>query len=133
MYRSVSFAVKCDNKLTDSFETTVGVKQGCVLSPIFLNIFLYDLPLIFDATCAPVNLNNLNLSCLMYADDLIIMSESAAGLQHALDKLYHYFMKWKLLVNIDKSNVKIFNKSGRLLKNFNFKYGDREVNNRLTG
>ena len=47
MYRSVSFAVKCDNKLTDSFETTVGVKQGCVLSPIFFNIFLYDLPLIF--------------------------------------------------------------------------------------
>ena len=80
-------------------------------------------PLFFDSTCAPVNLNNLNLSCLMYADDLIIMSESAAGLQHALDKLYHYCMKWKLLVNIGKSNVMIFNKSGRLLKNFNLNMG----------
>ena len=59
----------------------------------------------------------------MYADSLIIMSESAAGLQHALDKLYHYCMKWKLVVNIDKSNVMIFNKSGHLLKSFNFKYG----------
>lgn len=124
MYRSVSFAVKYDNKLTESFETTVGVKQGCVLSPLFFNIFLSDLPSIFDYTCDPVNLNNMQLNCLMYADDLILLSESAKGLQCALDKLYDYCMKWKLLVNIDKSNVMIFNKSGHLLKNFKFHYGN---------
>jgi exonuclease III len=124
MYKSVSFAVKCDDKITDSFETTVGVKQGCVLSPIFFNIFLSDLPSVFDSTCDPVKLNNTDLSCLMYADDLILLSESSIGLQCALDKLYQYCMKWKLLVNIDKSNVMIFNKSGRVLKNFKFNYGD---------
>ena len=60
----------------------------------------------------------------MYADDLILLSESAKGLQCALDKLYHYRMKWKLLVNVDKLNVMIFNKSGRVLKNIKFNYGD---------
>ena len=55
------------------------------------------------------------------------MSESAAGIQNALDKLCHYCMKWKLLVNIDKSNVMVFNKSGGLLKNFNLKYGENAL------
>lgn len=124
MYSSVSFVVKCNDKVTDSFETTVGVKQGCTLSPLFFNIFLSDLPDIFDSSCDPVNINNLPLSCLMYSDDLIICSESAKGLQCALDRLHNYCSKWKLVVNIDKSNIMIFNKGGHTLKRFNFHYGN---------
>ena len=123
MYSSVLFSVKCDTKLTDSFETKVGVKQGCVLSPIFFNIFLSDLPDIFDSNCYPVKLNNTSLHCLLYADDLITLSESSDGLQCALDKLHQYCLKWKLIVNIDKSNIMIFNKAGHFLENFTFTYG----------
>ena len=48
LYSSVLFAVKFPNGITDSFkfESTVGVKQGCILSPMFFNIFLSDLPAI---------------------------------------------------------------------------------------
>ena len=60
----------------------------------------------------------------MYADDLIIISKSAKGLQCALNNLYSYCKRWKLLVNIDKSNVMIFNKSGHILDNFSFHYGN---------
>ena len=123
MYNSVLFAVKCDGKTTDPFATTVGVKQGCILSPLFFNVFLSDLPQIFDDSCDPVNINNSPLSCLMYADDLIILSESANGLQCALDKLYDYCSKWKLVVNIDKSNIMIFNKSGHTVNRYKFNYG----------
>ena len=51
MYRSVSFAVKCD-KFTDSFEATVRIKQGCVLSPIFFNIFLWSTPYFWFYVCS---------------------------------------------------------------------------------
>ena len=80
MYEKVSFSVKCEGGLTDDFDTTDGVKQGCILSPFFFNVFLSDLPSIFDNTCDPVQLNISPLQCLLYADDLIIMSESARGL-----------------------------------------------------
>ena len=115
--------VKRIDSVCSSFETKVGVKQGCVLSPIFFNIFLSDLPGIFDSNCYPVKLNNTSLHCLLYADDLIILSESSDGLQCALDKLHQYCLKWKLIVNIDKSNIMIFNKAGRLLENSTFTYG----------
>lgn len=127
MYSSVLFSVKCGTKLTDSFETNVGVKQGCVLSPIFFNIFLSDLPNIFDLNCHPVKLNNTSLHCLLYADDLILLSESSDGLQNAIDKLHQYCLKWKLIVNIDKSNVMIFNKAGRLLEKCTFTYGGTNI------
>lgn len=124
MYSSVSFAVKCENKKTDSFYTSVGVKQGCVLSPMFFNIYLNDLPTIFNDDCDPVCLNDSPLSCLMYADDLVIMSKSSSGLQNALDKLHDYCSKWKLSVNINKTKIMIFNKRGHTLSKYSFTYGN---------
>ena len=36
-------------------------------------------PFLITPACDPVQLNNSPLQCLLYADDLIIMSESASG------------------------------------------------------
>ena len=38
------YCVKIDTKIAEMFGVDQGVKQGCVLSPILLNIFLADLP-----------------------------------------------------------------------------------------
>ena len=56
----------------------------------------------------------------MYADDLIIMSEKASRLQSALDKLNTYCDKWDLDINVEKTKIMIFNKSGRMLKQQKF-------------
>ena len=87
----------CHGGLTDDFNSTVGVKLGCILSPLFFNIFLSDLPSIFDDSCDPVHLNNNPLHCLLYADDLILLSESANGLQNALDRLHAYCKKMEII------------------------------------
>ena len=38
MYQILLYSIKTENGLSGSFETKIGVKQGCVLSPQF---FLY--------------------------------------------------------------------------------------------
>ena len=60
---------------------------------------------IFENICHPITINNIKVSCLMYADDIVLISESAKGLQNCLNKLSNYCDIWNLSVNIDKYKV----------------------------
>lgn len=122
MYGNVNFAVKTDGKVSEYFKSNLGVKQGCTLSPLLFNLFIADLPLIFDHNCDPAILNDSKLSCLMFADDLIIMSQSASGLQNSLNNLEKYCTEWGLEVNLSKTKILIFTPSSRILKSVDFHY-----------
>ena len=63
----------------------------------------------------------------MYADDLVILSRSEAGLQNCLNALDTYCKKWNLTVNCTKTEVMIFNKTGHLFKNLRFHLGDQQL------
>ena len=56
----------------------------------------------------------------MFADDLVLISESHTGLQNCLSELYNYCKKWGLSINTDKTKVVIFNKGGHKYKNYHF-------------
>ena len=53
----------------------------------------------------------------MYADDIVILSESEQGLQNCLNDLYQYCSNWKLQVNAHKSKIMVFNSNGRTFLN----------------
>ena len=93
-----------------------GVRQGCILSPRLFNLFINDIPELFDNTCRPVTLGDEKISCLMYADDLVILSETESGIQNCLDKLKQYTDKWKLELNIKKTKIMVFQNTGRRRK-----------------
>ena len=63
----------------------------------------------------------------MYADDLVLMSESAKGLQVTLNNLQNYCNTWKLSVNLSKTKIIIFNKPGHLKDTYSFKYEDNII------
>lgn len=108
MYECTEASVKYKENISDSVFIDRGLKQGDSLSPNLFNIYINDLPEIFDSDCKPVNLNNMSLSCLMFADDLLLLSESAEGLQKSLEKLSNYCKKWQLSININKTKVIVF-------------------------
>jgi len=47
---------------------------------------------------------------LLYADDVLLISESANGLQNALSAFSLYCKQWKLKVNINKTKIMVFSK-----------------------
>ena len=102
MYEKTTQTLKFGNKTSRKFRTQKGVKQGCILSPKLFNIFINDIPDMLDQSCHPAILGNTPISCLMYADDLILISETEQGLQNCLNKLHEYTEKWNLKVNLKK-------------------------------
>ena len=113
MYENTSISLKMNGGLTRPFRTHKGVRQGCILSPRLFNYFINDIPEIFDSLCEPVMLGSEKLSCLMYADDLVILSESESGLQNCLNRLHDYTKKWRLDVNLKKTKIMSFQNGGR--------------------
>ena len=68
----------------------MSVKQGDTLSTILFNLYINDLPSIFSCDGnGPIVIDHTPINCLIYADDLVIMSYSysAEGLQECLNKL----------------------------------------------
>ena len=74
------------------FYAKQGVKQGCILSPLLFNIILADLSSQLDGEdCNPLKLNESELiSCIIWADDIVLLSETEEGLQCMLNHLYQY-------------------------------------------
>ena len=69
-----------------------------------------------DDIDVPVLMNNVRISHLLWADDLVLLGLNAESLQKMLDQLFAFGLEWGLSVNITKTAVLVFNKSGRLLK-----------------
>ena len=57
----------------------------------------------------------------MYADDILLLSETEEGLKQCIDKLSLYNKKWRLNINESKSKIITVQNGGRT-KQLNVKY-----------
>lgn len=124
MYRNAKTCVKLKNGITEVFDLKKGIKQGDTLSPYLFNMYLNDINGIFaHSKSMPPSIAGYIVGCLLYADDLMIISESKSGLQHSLDNLNGYCDKWKLQLNVKKTKVMIFTCGRNEIKE-DFKFGN---------
>ena len=123
IYKQTKCAIKINQQLTHLFSYKKGIRQSDPLSPTLFNIFVNN---------SPVNLDDEeNISSLMYADDLVIMSTSIEGLQKMLDKLHQYTDKWDLSINYNKTKCVTFSKGNRKEKH-NFTMNSQVIDNSIT-
>ena len=128
LYKEDQACVKLGSKITDSFHSNQGVKQGCILSPLLFNIFLSDLQRLVEISeNKPALISQSEpLGCLIWADDLLLISQTETGLNGMLRELNQYAMENGLTINMKKTKVMIFNKSGRHIRR-NFYLGNSKV------
>ena len=114
MYRAIS-SLYCNPRSrvilnneheTDYFDCPVGVKQGDCLSPTLFAIFINDLALEIKNSNIGVKLEeNLLVIILLYADDIVLLAENEEDLQSLLFIVECWCKKWRLEINLTKTNI----------------------------
>ena len=109
IYSNVKSYVKVNGTLSKSFGCSLGLCQGCVLSPILFSLFINDLGEdMRSLNTMGCKLYDTVIHTLLYADNLIIFANSKEELQMKIDKLSDFFSKWELVVGLPKTKIMIF-------------------------
>ena len=88
LYEQVFGCVRCPGGLSDCFTSTIGVKQGCPLSPTLFGIYIDEITdFIACKGGKGVAMGDMQVSILLYADDIVLLSESEHDLQKHLNAL----------------------------------------------
>ena len=111
MYESVKSVVLCATEVSEIINQCVGVRQGCVLSPCLFSLFISDLPeFLREQGGQGVRIDKGYITCLLFADDGAIIANSKDDLQRMLNALNMYCSKWRMIVNVNKTEVVVFNR-----------------------
>ena len=121
--------IKKEGELSRAIPITEGVLQGEILSPPLFALFIADFEQFLRSTgCRGVNASLLvDILALAYADDIVVLSESSAGMKTILKALWDYSRIKRLSINIRKTKIVIFKKGGREMNNLKFYFGDNEI------
>lgn len=125
MYSNIQLQIKHKGMLSPSFTSNTGVRQGDNLSPTLFNLYINDLEFDHVTSDTPI-LSNTHISHLLYADDLLLISQSPKGLQNSINMLNQFCQKWHLTLNIKKT--KIMTVQNRPSKNTTvYKFGEQAI------
>ena len=109
MYARVQYCVRTGGKHGHFFASGRGLKQGDPMSCLLFNFYITFLPLFLNRQLpGQAQLNGLPLDCILFADDVVVLSTTREGLERRLELAYQFYTAQRLEINEAKSNVVIF-------------------------
>ena len=113
LYKCTNSVVHDGQYRSKPFNTNTGLRQGCPLSPLLYMIYTADLINLLKEKIQGIRIFGMtteeNISALLYADDMVILTRTKAELEAALEVLAEYEDSWRIRFNPDKSKVVVFN------------------------
>jgi hypothetical protein len=101
-----------NGRTLDWFDIDVGVRQGCVLSPLLFSVFFNGLAEAVKQTGLGVDIGvhgaARKMALLLYADDIVLTADTADDLRSLLATVDEYSRKWRFDLNNDKSEVVVY-------------------------
>jgi len=83
LYESVQGRLRIAQGLSEFIRSTIGVKQGCLLSPTLFGIYIDELEAFLQEHTQEKDgclLHQVLISILLFTDDIVLLSSSLEGL-----------------------------------------------------
>ena len=107
LYDKLSFRVKSNRRISSKIFSKLGVNQGGVASGILFRKYLADLESYLSSEHG-ICISDGIIAHLLWADDLILFSDTFHGLQKQLNGLQQFCSSNHMLVNEIKTKVMVF-------------------------
>jgi hypothetical protein len=116
MYDDVAVCyIAYGDEVTSIFKTKTGVKQGGPLSPKLYNAYIADIVVKINEVQDGVFIGDIKLNIIIYADDILLLSNTKVGMVKMLNKLKVYMVMWKIVINWDKTNYLVVGETKLLI------------------
>ena len=113
LYGKAQSAVLFNGSTGEWFRTTVGVRQGCLLSPTLFNIFLERIMCeALDDHEGNVSIGGRLITNFRFADDIVLNAEEEEQAGILIDRLDRTTTRYKLEIGPDKTKVMTNNPNG---------------------
>lgn len=127
-------AVSNDGDQSDFFQTCLGVKQGGCLSPRLFSIYIEELAELIEKSPYGIRVGGLKIDIILYADDVILLSNTALDLQKMLDITSQFGLNHEIKFNVNKTNIIVFHNKRKYSKSsINGLDSDDKIRFRLDG
>ncbi|OMJ23459.1 RNA-directed DNA polymerase from mobile element jockey [Smittium culicis] len=103
MYYDPKISVRINDEISESSEYHCGVRQGCPTSPILFDLYINDI--FSDVLGVGVPSIPNRISGLLYADDAVVLVDSAQNLQISLYVISTWSDAWEMAVNAFKCAI----------------------------
>ena len=119
LYNKAKSCIRLNNNFTEWFETTIGVRQGCLLSPDLFNLFLENIlaEAFEDCKNLGINVDGCRLKDLRFADDIALIADSEDDLQTLIQQVHAVSKKYGMEISIPKTKAMIFSRDDQLQVN----------------
>lgn len=114
IYKSSRAAVRIDGKLSSWFDVSIGLRQGCSLSPLLFIIFM-DKIIKTAHLRGNINIGGNIISSLAYADDLVLMANSVIDLQRSISDLERGCIDFGMKITASKTQVMHIGKTRKVI------------------
>ena len=110
LYKQSKVCICVNGMKTKPFSVSVGLQQGCVLSPLLFIIYMDKVDK-DSSSSSDITFGECNVWHLLLADDLALLSSNKSDLQYALDWFFYAHLDVGMKISMAKTEIMSFVKA----------------------